>query len=166
MIVGGIKLVPAVGTFQCGQLPPVQMNHNVHNVEVNSTAEGGPAGLEEQQVGGGDVRHISTTQAEVERAKSDLENRHISPKSVRESQSLLSGRGGKKKSTGGKTSKAKKKSAPKKKSSSSKKSKSKNNNNKKKKKPKKSGGKSKKTKKSASKKPKKKTSSKKKGGRK
>lgn len=91
--VGGVRLVPAVVAHSYEARSHVPQQHQAQTVVSDSA---------EEQIGGGDVKHVSTTEAEVERAKNDLANRHINPKTVKNSHSLLSGRGGRKKTTGAK----------------------------------------------------------------
>ena len=168
--VGGIRLLSSITPYHFDKAEPVK-SPPPPPLNSEPASEGTSADVEranEQPVdfdqrGGGsgeghNVKHISTTEAEIERARSDLQNRHINIKSIRNAQSLLRGQGGKKQSgkSKGKSSSSKgksKKASAKKKSQGKKKAKSKPAKKKTSKKKKKSAQKKKKpSKKQASKK--------------
>ena len=173
--VGGIRLLSSITPYQFDKrdppvksLPPPPPPLNIVSANEGTSLDA-ERGVENEvcfdQSGGGsgeghNVKHISTTEAEIERARSDLQNRHINIKSIRNAQSLLRGQGGKKQS-GKSKAKSKKKASPKKKTQGKKKNKSKPS------KKKKTAKKTKKsTQKKKSSKKQKQTSKKKKSGRK
>lgn len=149
--VGGVRLLSSITPFhvdnrhslnslalQSPVLSPIVEKDEKKEVKNGEKAVSPDSMVVVDQEGGGshDVKHISTTEAEIERARTDLQNRHINVKTIRRAQSLLRGQGGKKqksktkskqssktkKKTNTKKSKAKsKKKAPKKKASKQKK---------------------------------------------
>ena len=168
MSVGGIRLLSSITPYHLDRHEPISSLPQTP-ASSSSPPEGkADSGRAEDAVGidqggageGHDVKHISTTEAEIERARSDLQNRHINIKSIRSAQSMLRGQGGR-------TQRGKSRARSKKGSKGSK-SKKKKSPSKKKKKTKSSKATKKKTSKSAQKKKKKssgkKQSKKKKGG--
>ena len=132
--VGGIRLLSSITPFHFDNrdppvksLPPTPLNNMSTNegTSLDVVKRGGSENETDfNQIGagsgeGGNVKHISTTEAEIERARSDLQNRHINIKSIRNAQSLLRGQGGKKQS--GKSKAKSKKGGAKKKSQGKKK---------------------------------------------
>lgn len=131
--VGGIRLVSSVSPYSLDKHQLLSSTHPpLPVVEVdNDDKKEVTVVVDQEGAGGGhDVKHISTTEAEIERARTDLQNRHINVKSIRQAQSLLRGQGGKKQKSKAKSkqskakskqSKAKSKQKPKKKKTSTKK---------------------------------------------
>lgn len=159
--VGGIRLLSSIMPYHLEQHEPISLlSSSPPEGKTDTTRAEDVVGLDQGGAGEGhDVKHISTTEAEIERARSDLQNRHINIKSIRNAQSLLRGQGGK---THSGKSKAKSKKGSKAKTTKKKKTKSAST---KKKKSAKSKAAKKKTSKSAHKKKSgKKQSKKKKGG--
>ena len=123
--VGGIRLVSSVSPYHLdnrqilssSQIPlqtippsssPIERDEKEEKHSEKSGASEQIMVVDQEGGGGHDVKHISTTEAEIERARADLQNRHINVKSIRHAQSLLRGQGGKKQKSRGKSKQASK----------------------------------------------------------